>query len=286
VGPAVLPVQIATDATFDRSVRLVGYSLGHGPFKAGEALPLNLFWEAVVDQSGPLTVFVELRDSAGQQIIWYEQPPIWPSSEWKTGDTLRDPHPVPLPPTLPPGEYELAVGLLNSKQSRLAVDGQDRLTLTTITTTDRPHDFDSPSPQIPLAVNFSDQVSLVGLDLPRTQIEAGETLPLNLYWQARQTFDKNWTVFVHLIDDEGKIISQQDQVPGAGQYPTTGWVPGEYLLDSYNLLIPPDTSPGRNAYRLKFGLYDANDFSRLPVTEAGELLSDHFILDSWPISVQ
>jgi len=286
VGTAALPVQVATNATFGRSVRLVGYSLGHGPFKTGEALPLNLFWESLRDQPGSLTVFVELRDSAGQQTVWYERPPRWPSPEWETGDSLRDPHDVPLPPTLPPGKYDLAVGLLNSEQSRLEVDGQDHVTLTPITTVDRPHNFESPSPQIPLTVNFSDRASLVGLDLPHMQINAGEMLPLTLHWQAIQTFDKNWTVFVHLVDDEGKIVSQQDQVPGAGQYPTTGWVPGEYLLDGYNLLIPPDTPPGRNAYWLEIGLYDANDFSRLPVTEAGEFLNNHILLDSWPISVQ
>lgn len=286
VGTAALPVQIATNATFGETIRLVGYSLGHGPFKAGEALPLNLFWESLGDQPGPLTVFVELRDSSGRQTIWYERPPIWPSSEWNTGDTLRDPHDVPLPPALPPGEYELAVGLLNSEQSRLQIGGQDQATLTTITTIDRPHNFEAPSPQFPLAIDFSNKASLIGLDLPVTQIPAGDTLPVTLYWQAIESFDKSWTVFVHLIDDEGNIISQQDQVPGAGQFPTTGWVPGEYLLDRYNLLIPVDTPPGRNAYRLEIGLYDANDFSRLPVTESGEFLSDHIKLDSWSISVQ
>jgi hypothetical protein len=219
-------------------------------------------------------------------VVWEKRPPVWPATEWQPGDLLRDPHDLALPPTLPPASYKLVVGLLNSEQTRLRVEGQDDLALTSIVTTDRPHFFEPPRPQFPLAVDFSDQARLVGLDLPRRQVKAGDSLPLTLYWQAAGTFDKSWTVFVHLIDSKGNIISQQDQVPGAGQFPTTGWVPDEYVIDDYNLQIPADAPPGQEAYRLEIGLYDANDFSRLPVTAAGAIVNDHLGLDSWPISIQ
>jgi len=125
---------------------------------------------------------------------------------------------------------------------------------------------------------------LIGLDLPHTQIKAGEPLPLTLHWQAVTMFDRNWTVFVHLLNEAGQFAGQQDQIPGGGQLPTTGWLPNEYITDSYNLLIPADTPPGQ--YRLEIGLYDANDFSRLPVVEQGEIINDHIILENWPISVE
>lgn len=286
VGPAALPVQFETNAAFGQAVRLVGYSLGAGPFKAGESLPLTLFWESLRDQPGPLTVFVELRAAAGQQVVWAEQPPIWPSPNWRQGDTLRDPHDVRLPPALSPGHYTLAVGLLDDNGARLPVDQADAVLLTTVTIIDRPRTFEPPLPQFPLAANFGDQASLVGLDLPQAQVKAGESLPLTLYWQAAGTFDKNWTVFVHLIDHNGQIVSQQDQTPGGGQFPTTGWLPGEYLVDPYTLHIPADTPAGREAYRLEIGLYDPNDFSRLPRLEAGQIAGDHLILESWPITVE
>jgi hypothetical protein len=286
VGPAALPPQIATNADFGQQIRLVGYSLGKGPFKAGEPLPLNLFWQSQAGGPGPLTVFVELKNGSGQQVVWYERAPIWPTSEWQPGDLLRDPHDAPLPPTLPPGRYELVVGLLTSRQTRLKSDGRDHLILTSVTTIDRPHNFDPPKPQISVTVNFSDRAKLVGLDLPQTRIKAGESLPLTLHWQALAAFDKSWTVFVHLVDTQGKIVSQQDQIPGAGQFPTTGWVPDEYLVDAYNLIVPADTPPGQANYLLEVGLYDANDFSRLPITQAGDIINDHVVLDSWPISVE
>ena len=287
VGPAALPVQVETDATFGQAARLVGFSLGRGPYKAGEPLPVNLFWESLAGDQMPLTVFLELREANdGEQILWHEQSPIWPGTEWRQGDLLRDPHDLLLPPTLPPGRYELTVGLLDSHQNRLPVGNGDDLLLTTIATIDRPHTFEPPGREIVMSVSFGDQARLIGLDLPRRQLQAGEELPLTLYWQALDTFDKNWTVFVHLLDPDGRIVSQQDQIPGGGQFPTTGWVPDEFLTDTYNLRLPADIPPGQAAYRLEVGLYDANDFSRLPVIEAGEITGDHLLLESWPITVE
>ncbi len=285
VGAAALPVQVAMGDVFGQQARLVGYSLGQGPFKAGLSLPLTLFWESLVDNPGPLVVLVELKDAAGETVVSHRQEPVWPATEWRQGAILLDPHDVALPPALAPGEYRLSISLLTPEQGNLAVNGQKQLSLTTVTTIDRPHIFEAPNPEIDLAVNFGEQARLVGLDLPRTQVKAGQSVKFALYWQAIAPLDKSWTVFVHLTDSEGKIISQQDQIPGGGRFPTTGWLPGEYLVDSYNLLIPSNAPPGQK-YRLKIGLYDANDFIRLPVVEAGQIVNDHITLESWPISVE
>jgi 4-amino-4-deoxy-L-arabinose transferase-like glycosyltransferase len=284
VQPAALPIQTRTGAVFGQTIRLVGYSLGQGPFKAGEVLPLNLFWESLADAPGPITTVVQLQDNSGQIIFSYERAPLRPTWQWQQGTLLRDPYDLSLPPTLPPGDYRLVVALTTLRQMRLAVGENDHLTLTRLTTIDRPHNFEAPTPQIPLDINFSEQARLVGLDLPRIKLKAGDSLPLTLYWQALAPFDRSWTVFVHLVDAQGNIIGQQDQIPGAGQFPTTSWLPQEYLVDSYNLLIPVGTTPGRQAYQLEIGLYDAN--GRLPMTAAGQIVDDHFVLESWPISVQ
>jgi hypothetical protein len=286
VGAAVLPVQFAKGDTFGQQVRLVGYSLGDGPYQAGETLPLTLFWEALAEKPGPLTVLVELKNASGQAIVSNLREPIWPATNWREATVLRDPHDFLLPANLAPGDYQLVVGLFNPDQSALSVNNGSELTLATVTTTERPHSFEAPDPQIDLSIVFGDQARLVGVDLPQTEIIAGQAFPVRLYWQAIESFDKNWTVFVHLTDGEGQIVSQQDQVPGNGQFPTTSWIPNEFLIDNYTLQIPAGTPSGHQAYRLKIGLYDPNSFSRLPVLEAGDTIGDHFTLMSWPISVE
>ncbi len=85
IGPAALPVQVNMGDDFDRQVRLVGYSLGQGPFKAGESMPLTLFWESWVDSLGSLEILVELQDNSGQTLVSYRQIPVWPTSEWQQG---------------------------------------------------------------------------------------------------------------------------------------------------------------------------------------------------------
>lgn len=286
VGAAALPVQTAVEANFGGKARLVGYSLGKPPFKIGEMLPLTLFWQSLEDGLDPLTVLVELQDAAGQVVVSSEQEPLWPTTEWERGTVLRDPKELLLPPTLPPGEYELLVSLLTSEKIRLAVADSDRLRLRTISVVDRPRNFEAPEPDAQLAVNFGNQAQLAGVDLPDSRVEAGGVLPLTLHWQALATPEESWKVFVHLIDQEGRIVSQQDQIPGAGQFPTTGWVPQEYVVDPYQIPIPADALAGEEAYRLRIGLYNANTFERLPVIEDGKIISDHVVLESWPISVE
>jgi hypothetical protein len=284
IDPHALPVQSITNATFDNTVKLIGYSLGHSAFKSGETLPLTLFWQSQTEQPGPLTVSIQLKNKMDQPVVIHEQQPIRPTTDWSSDTLLHDPHNVFLPPTLPPGEYQLVVGLLTPEQTLLDVAGGKQFELTSVTTIDRPHNFEVPEPQIDLAFNFSDQIELAGLDVRQEQIKAGEYLPLTLHWKTMTTPVKAWTVFVHLLDQNGDIVAQQDQIPGDGQFPTTGWLPDEYIADDYNLLIPTDTLPGE--YILEIGLYDANDFSRLPVVENGEIVSDHVVLESWPISVE
>ncbi|MCB0190986.1 MAG: glycosyltransferase family 39 protein [Anaerolineae bacterium] len=286
VGPAALPVQTETNATFGEAARLVGYTLGEPPFKSGEALPLTFFWQSLAVGQEQLSVVVDIEDRNGQIVLTHDREPIWPATAWQPGMLLRDPHDIALPPTLPPDEYQIFVSLVTGEKEHLPVGGHERLPLKTITTADRPHIFEAPTPMTKLSVNFSEQVELVGLDLPAAQVAAGEVLPVTLYWHAKSTFDKSWKVFVHLIDEKGTTVSQQDQIPGGGQFPTTGWVPDEYIIDSYAIPIPADIAPGENAYRLSIGLYDPNDFNRLPVVEEGKIINNHVILESWPISVE
>jgi hypothetical protein len=284
VGVAALPVQKETKAVFNRQVHLVGYSLAEDPFKAGEALPLTLFWESLADQPGAFTTWLALKDGAGETVTFYQQAPLWPASEWQKGTLLRDPYALPLPPTLPPGQYQLVVALLGEDGQRLSVGDADQVRLAEITTVDRLHVFEAPAPQFPFEAVFGEQARLVGLDLPRTAVKAGEMLPLTLYWQALAPFDRSWKVFVHLTDEAGQIKGQQDQVPGGGEFPTSGWVPNEYLVDHYNLPVPAETPAG--SYYLKIGLYDPNDSTRLPVIEAGEAKDNHVTFENWPISIE
>jgi hypothetical protein len=280
-----LPVQHQLTADFDRRARLLGYSLGDGPFRAGDELKFSLFWQASADGDEPTVVFAQLQDAASKPVALSETPPIYPGDRWKTGDLLRDPRAILLPADLPAGTYRLAVGLLRPDRTRLPVNsGGDQVVLTTVETAQRPHAFSLPSLQHPLDTRFGDRARLVGYDLSKTAARPGDKLALTLYWQALGTFDRNYAVFAHLITADNRIAGQHDQTPGDGAYPTTSWVASEYLTDAYAIPVNAGTPPGD--YWIEVGLYDPLNGARLPVVGAdGQALGDRLLLKEARIRV-
>ena len=122
----------------------------------------------------------------------------------------------------------------------------------------------------------------VGLQFGQTAIplaghgplEAGDTLLLNVSWHPLQSFGEDLKIFVHLVDTNDRILAQFDGQPLAGEYPTSDWLPGEIIPDTYAVKLPLDAPPG--PYRVYLGLYDAVTNNRLPVTgsDAGRAVID------------
>ncbi|MDY7041863.1 MAG: glycosyltransferase family 39 protein, partial [Chloroflexota bacterium] len=108
--------------------------------------------------------------------------------------------------------------------------------------------------QHPLRVELGETVRLLGYDLPTTTVRAGEVLPLSLYWAADRPTSIRWSVFVHLLDGEGRVRGQDDKQPQDGVYPTDRWSGGEVVDDDYAIHVPADAPPGE--YRLEVGMYD------------------------------
>ena len=75
--------------------------------------------------------------------------------------------------------------------------------------------------------------------------------------------NEDWKVFVHLVDANGRVLAQFDGQPLEGTYPTSHWTPGEFIKDSYPLILPPDASPG--PYHVFVGLYNEASGLRLSV---------------------
>ncbi len=105
----------------------------------------------------------------------------------------------------------------------------------------------------PVHITFNDQAELVGYALPRARVAPGETLPLTIFWRAREPMHEDFSVYVRLFDAENKIITRWDAFPGRGLYPTRVWQPGEIVADDYRLPIPPDARAGVG--RIEVGLF-------------------------------
>lgn len=182
---------------------------------------------------------------------------------------MRDPQTVSLRGDTPDGEYRIMVSLIETPTGARAPARE----IGTVVVQGRAHYFGAPSPAHPSAAQLGDLARFVGYDLNYDQ----RTLRLVLYWQALATSDTSYTVFVHAVDTNEIIRAQRDQIPGAGAYPTTTWVKGEYLIEAYDLAVTHDVPPGE--YFIRIGMYDAKTGRRLPALDVmNPLIGSHILL--------
>jgi hypothetical protein len=132
--------------------------------------------------------------------------------------------------------------------------------------------------QNPLDAKLGDEIALLGYSLLTSEVEAGDILPITLFWQALAQPKERYKVFVHVLDEAGHIVGQWDSEPGGGLNLTTLWQPGETVADNYGVLIRPGTPPG--LHRIEVGMYSPISGQRLTVGQGGQAWSDHLVLDS------
>ncbi len=94
---------------------------------------------------------------------------------------------------------------------------------------------------------------LMGYDQSPPSARPGQTVTLTLYWQPQSEVERDYTSYVHLVNEAGQSVVQSDHRLGGDYYPTSLWRPGEVLRDQHVLSIPAGTPPG--AYRLVAGMY-------------------------------
>jgi uncharacterized membrane protein len=128
------------------------------------------------------------------------------------------------------------------------------------------------APTHPLEVQFGESVALLGFDLTPAEPQPGGRLNLQLHWQALQPIDRDWTVFVHVLDETGQRVAQADGPPNyLGALPTTLWQVGVPVLDLHSATLPDRAGPA--TYSIQIGWYDPQTGERLPLSTGGDSLS-------------
>jgi hypothetical protein len=123
------PMAFRTEARFGGQADLAGYTLDRTRLQRGEPLALSLYWKAgsAPDRNVPYTVFVHVRDAAGNIVAQRDSMPgdgRLPATSWMPGEYVTDRHVIPLSGSLPPGPYEVALGLYRPDTgARLPVTG-------------------------------------------------------------------------------------------------------------------------------------------------------------------
>jgi hypothetical protein len=124
-GPDEAP-RMPIDLRLGDRLWLTGYSpAGSLEVQTGEALPFSLFWKTDEPGEQDYVVFVQLLSQGGELQAQVDRTPVGgfrPTSSWQPGEVIRDNYGLTLPPDLPPGRYQLIVGLYSpGSMQRLAV---------------------------------------------------------------------------------------------------------------------------------------------------------------------
>ncbi len=275
---------------FGDSLRLLGFNLLQ---KEGMS-SLTLYWRALMPLQWDYRIYPFFYDEEGRIIedttlrpmttaLWY------PTSRWKVGEIVKT-------ETLPwdvGDDFNVGLGVMGGDDWRIV---EDRLPLEVVTSalvvssfdedtalkllevrdgqpvTPR-RSFELPSIPHPLQTDLAHKVRLLGYGLSPDSLYSGETLHLTLYWQALAKIEKDYTVFTHLMDKEGRIWGQKDNFPVRGTRPTSGWLIGEIVVDEYDIPGRGDAPSG--VYTIEIGMYDLISGERLTAFDAeGERLPD------------
>ncbi len=114
VPPVPAASQPVETGNLGNLVRLLGYDLFQREVRTGTTLPVTLTWECLGDMQQDYTAFVHLVGADGQPLVQVDSQPLagtYPTSFWSVGERLVDPYRLDIDSDLPPGEYELRVGM-------------------------------------------------------------------------------------------------------------------------------------------------------------------------------
>lgn len=144
------------------------------------------------------------------------------------------------------------------------------------------YDPDAP-PANPLKATFGDGLRLRGYDTavaepdsafgpvaPGQTLPAGSVLRVALLWEAVAPMAQNDTVFVHVVDGNGRLLAQHDSWPANGFRPTSVLPVGERVRDVHLITLPEAVAADDLALRI--GVYESGSGEVRPLANGDDAL--------------
>jgi len=231
-------------------------ALEDGEVPSGRNAWFVLRWQAqapvAIDLKCTLYLVDEEGHLAGQvdDLLVSDRYPF--SRTWDAGEAATTYHILPVLPAVPPGEYQVRLGVYEAENGRryplLDGDGQpagQSLLLATLSVS-RQLETPAVAPQFSTAAGAAivPGLRLLGYDLPLDSLQPGQTLPLTLYWKARAAPEEEPELLLALRTEAGELVVQRRGPLAEGRYPVTRWSAGEVVRDWQELTLPPDLPVG------------------------------------------
>ena len=122
---------------------------------------------------------------------------------------------------------------------------------------------------------FADAVELIGADFPSSVRKPGK-IGLTMYFRVLQRPAPGFKMFVH-IDIPGHPRLIGDHEPLAGAFPTSYWLPGEYIRDFTEIDVPRVTTVS-GTYTAYVGFWPGGEVQRWRITSGANDGADRALL--------
>ena len=245
----------STRVDFGDQLRLLGYTLAPQSTPAGETLRIDLYWRALQPLNTNYQTTVGIVDAAGE--IWspktlnrprdYQDYPA--TSTWPTDAYAVDSFELPVIPGTPPGQYAIYVEVFTrdtlqplpaQAQALQPVSRPLAAIIAPLAVTRATQTFTADELGI---YNFRlDQpvtadLTLLGLNVDRSDALPGDSVLLTLFWQAAQPAEHE--LLLQLIDEQGQVVTEDRST----------FTPMGQSLQLRRVRVPADSATGRYRWR-------------------------------------
>lgn len=260
----------AISAVVNDQFALVGYEFEPRVIKPGEEIFLTLYLQALEPLDHGFITGIHLSAPDGWVWAWREEltPTALSGQWWEPGQVIPERFRLQTTEDIPLGAYDLQVfwrpGDDKSNWPIMREGDEavlDRIFLGNVIAPPAVNTGQAS----PVKAQFGDSILLDAYEISG-QPAAGQPLDVTLYWQALSPPPDDYTVFVHLLDEQGQIVAAHDSMPAANSFPTRAWQPGLLVGDTHRLELPVELAPGD--YQVNVGLYLLETGERLPVWDA------------------
>ncbi len=262
------------DIRFSDRAELYGYRLWPNVAAQGKAVSVTLYFKALRQNVENYAIAVYVFGPNGQpygQVIRFPGRGNFATSLWQPGDLIEDTFWVPISADWPaPALGTIGVTMMLDADVPVRLGARDskgralgeapmfgRLKITA-------PNAPPPAPLRPAAAVFGDRIAVTEVRWPAEPIHLGDAITVTARLQARQDLDRDYVLFIHLLNLANNRLAGMDAVPRAGEYPPGLWDKGEGSLESRSVRVPTTIPPGK--YELVMGMYQADTKERLPVS--------------------
>jgi hypothetical protein len=257
---SALPVGVTQTSIGFGDVELIGYQLKNDRVESGDAIEVQTYWRSSASNSHAttaLTGIVSLIQPDGTVIDHGDQvlgTDAYPSWAWQPNEIVATEFLI---------QAESNVTL--AADVRLSVRGESAQLISSpagaaidlgriVVKNDRACQIDQS-----VDAAFGGSIKLIGYKVEQSNV-VGEPSRVILCWQSIKLTAIDYTVFVHVLDNQGGLITSDAQ-PLDGNYPTSAWAAGEQIEDSHPLPAVIDLV----IKRVSVGLYRLDTGERLTI---------------------